>query len=196
MENTGRFTSERVTTHGMSKLRVYTIWEHVKTRGTGKADKKTNTLYFDRGITVCDRWLKFANFFEDMGMPEPNQCIDRIDNNKGYYLENCRWATMKQQANNTRFNHRLLVNGIEKTVSEWADITNIKANTIIYRLIRGWSNEKAIQNKKHKTVATEKKELRQRNCLICNKLFIPRTSQVKNNIGKFCSQKCNGLSRL
>lgn len=49
---------------------------------------------------MCERWSLFTNFLEDMGERPPDMTIDRIDNDKGYFLENCRWATMKQQNDN------------------------------------------------------------------------------------------------
>jgi len=63
--------------------------------------------YGGRGITVCTRWLKFENFYADMGECPPGMTLERKDNNKGYYKANCRWATNKEQGNNKR-NNRLL----------------------------------------------------------------------------------------
>lgn len=63
---------------------------------------KAFEYYGGRGITVCDRWLKFENFLEDMGEKPTGLSIDRIDNNGNYESLNCRWTTMKIQASNKR----------------------------------------------------------------------------------------------
>ncbi len=81
--------------------RVHQIWRDMKTRCYNTNYKQYNN-YGGRGIKVCDRWMKFENFYEDMGHPLADYTLDRIDNEKGYYLENCRWATMKVQQNNNR----------------------------------------------------------------------------------------------
>lgn len=92
-------------THGQSRkknqkaTKVYTIWSSMLNR----CNNKNNSAYKNyggRGINVCDRWLKFENFLQDMGEPKSNESIDRIDNNKGYFPENCRWATAKIQNRN------------------------------------------------------------------------------------------------
>ena len=91
-------------------------------RGTGKRRRE---YYFDRGITVCDEWKDVNNFFEwaiANGYQE-NLEIDRIDNNKGYFPENCRWATRQEQMNNTRKTHNIFICNVKfnlyKLMSEY-----------------------------------------------------------------------------
>ena len=85
-------------THGMSKMPVYEVWQAMIQRCTNPRNARYND-YGGRGITVCDHWLKFENFYEDMG--EPNGLtLDRIDNNGNYEKSNCRWTTYEVQNNN------------------------------------------------------------------------------------------------
>ena len=111
----GCYKRERVaeghTTHGMHKTRLYFVWWSLLTRaGVHKgASEEVKRAYQDRGITVCDEWLVFENFRDwaiSHGYKEGLQ-IDRIDNDKGYCPENCRWITPKENINNRRNTVRL-----------------------------------------------------------------------------------------
>jgi hypothetical protein len=95
-------------------------------------------LYFDRGISVCQRWYKFENFLADMGRkPEPSRSLDRKNNNRGYSKSNCRWATPKQQNRNRRNTCRVRFDGESLTLVEWADNLGMKYVTLFARYNRG-----------------------------------------------------------
>ena len=79
---------------------IYNIWGAIKRRCLKKNDKSYK-YYGGKGITVCDKWMDFIGFYEDMGASyEKGLSIDRIDNSKGYCKENCRWSTWEVQSKN------------------------------------------------------------------------------------------------
>lgn len=92
--------------------------------------------YGGRGITVCERWNSFDNFVEDMGVPASGLSLDRVDNNKGYSPENCRWATVSQQLNNQRRNVVIEHSGLRMTLAQWAQHLGLQASTLAKRLER------------------------------------------------------------
>ncbi len=106
--------------------------------------------YGGRGISVCERWKKFENFFEDMGNRPDKKTLGRIDNDKDYEPGNCRWENMKQQQRNKRSNRILEVDGEKHCVAEWAEIKGIHFNLIHTRLGRGWSVDRAVNTKKQR----------------------------------------------
>ena len=136
--------SEVNTKHGESqKTKEYTTWTGMRKR----CNCVTSVDYIDyggRGIKVCDRWNDFANFLEDMGRC-PNGCsLDRIDVNKGYSPDNCRWADVKTQARNKTNTRWITYNGITKALCEWAELSGTKRTMIDKRIRRGWSIGEAI----------------------------------------------------
>lgn len=88
-------------THGMSRSREYACWKALKNRCTNPKNNQWKD-YGGRGITVSERWMDFINFFEDLGKIPEGMEIDRIDNNKGYSKENCRYVSKKENSRNRR----------------------------------------------------------------------------------------------
>jgi hypothetical protein len=98
---------------------AYRTWLHMIARCTNPAQECYKD-YGGRGIKVCERWMKYLNFYDDMGDRPNGMTIDRIDNDKGYFYDNCRWATPTQQGNNRRSNRVLIFEGKRYTLKELA----------------------------------------------------------------------------
>lgn len=133
------------TTHGLTsakgkKPRVYTTWASMKSRCLNPNDHKW-LLYGGRGIKVCTKWMKFENFLSDMGHPPTGLTLDRINVNGDYKKSNCRWATPKQQANNTRFNRWIVFHRKRQTLSQWAETFSVSPSTLHGRLKRQGEHE-------------------------------------------------------
>lgn len=103
--------------------------------------------YGGRGIIICPDWKDNFQAFYDWAMSHgysDNLSIDRIDDDKGYYPENCRWATALEQQNNTRFNRKITYEGRTLSVARWADELGMPYTTLYGRLTAGWDLEKAL----------------------------------------------------
>lgn len=94
-------------THKMSYSKVYRTWVAMLSRCRNPNDNNY-VNYGGRGISVCERWEKFENFYADMGdLPFYEAQIDRIDNEMGYFPGNCRWVSCKENSRNRRSSKRL-----------------------------------------------------------------------------------------
>lgn len=122
------------TRHGMTKTKEHRAWTALKDRCTNKKSK-SHKWYVDRGISFCDRWLSFECFFEDMGLaPTKGHSIDRIDNDKGYSKENCRWATKDEQMNNMSTNRVIEYRGESKTLASWCKLLDVSYTMVKCRI--------------------------------------------------------------
>ena len=132
------------TTHGHARTPLYQRWRSMLGR-TGNPNDPAYHNYGGRGIDVCPEWHQFEAFLRDMGPTfKPELTLDRIDVNRGYSPDNCRWITLQEQQFNKRTNHTVTWRGETKTVTEWAAEIGINANTLIYRLRRGWPTQRAM----------------------------------------------------
>jgi hypothetical protein len=138
-------------THGFTKFPEHKIWYGMKHRCTNP-NNIFYPIYGGRGISVCDRWQSFENFFSDMGgRPTPKHSIDRINNDGNYEPNNCRWTTQKVQLRNTSVNHLLTFNGQTKCLSDWSEETGMSVSLIRQRIdLYGWSVEDALTIKSGK----------------------------------------------
>lgn len=108
-------------THGLSYTRIYRIWKAMRHRCTYETIPNYSS-YGGKGIKVCARWSSVTAFVEDMGPTYfPGATIDRIDNDKDYCPENCRWSTMKEQQRHRSNNNRITFDGETKCLTEWAE---------------------------------------------------------------------------
>jgi hypothetical protein len=140
----GCYKAEAKVTHGLSGHPMYRTWAGVLSRCRDPKNAWYHR-YGGRGITVCERWLDFANFFADIGERPEGMTLDRIDNDGNYEPSNVRWATHKQQAETaTRGFRTILVNGEALTITEWSRRLGVHPNVIHTRLHRGWPEEDAV----------------------------------------------------
>ena len=125
---------------------LYKVWNGMINRCTNQ--KNINfSRYGGRGISVCDRWKNYDNFVEDMGGGFlPGVTLDRIDNDLGYFAENCRWADRKVQAENRSTSWSILDENVGDmcTLSKLAKRYGLSRNTITSRIRLGYSSFRAL----------------------------------------------------
>lgn len=111
----------------------YSIWKGILSRCTNP--KSTGFKHYGgRGVAVCERLVKFENFYSDMGTKPDGMSVERIDNNKGYSPDNCVWATHQDQCRNRRSSNIIEFDGQKKCLTEWAGIIGVHRSTLIERL--------------------------------------------------------------
>lgn len=115
-------SENRAYKHGMAGSITYKIWAGILSR-CYNPKVRIYKYYGGRGITVCDRWKDFQKFYEDMGCRPNGMQIDRIDNDKGYSPDNCRWVTPKE--NNPSNKGTLKDDMSGKTFGKWIVINRV-----------------------------------------------------------------------
>lgn len=138
-------TKNMATTHGMSSSPEYGIWCNMKSRCYNPNSTEFHR-YGNHGIGMCGAWRdSFEAFYRDMGpRPSPEHSIDRIENNKGYFKANCRWATKQTQSVNRRNVTLYDFKGDSLSLAEIARICNIHDQTLRDRVKKGMSIEEAV----------------------------------------------------
>jgi hypothetical protein len=141
---------EATRTHGRANSRItgysdraYGIWQAMKDRCTNPKRKDWH-CYGGKGVTVCERWLSFENFIEDMGEPPEGYTLDRNDGSLGYSKSNCVWATRRQQSRNTSNAVWVVFGGTRMILVDWLTRQGIRPGAYYSRIRRGWTREEAL----------------------------------------------------
>lgn len=148
MPGRGLMTDKTASCGCIRKSLEYASWYHMRQRCNYEKNHHYS-YYGGRGITVCERWNVFENFYTDMGpRPSASHTLDRIDTNGNYEPDNCRWATKKEQQRNRRVNVLHEYQGRQCTLAELAEIAGIHPSSLRKRLKRGASVEDAVSRPK------------------------------------------------
>ena len=128
-----------------SSLPEYDIWRAMKDRVLNPNNARYKS-YGGRGIFIDPSWIaSFDAFISDVGYrPSKGYSLDRIDNDDGYYKENCRWTTPHIQMTNRTITRYVIVDGEQIPLATIAKENNIPANTLRYRILKGWDYDRAI----------------------------------------------------
>jgi len=139
--------------HGKTHIPEYAVWCHMRQRCLNKNDAAYHN-YGGRGISICESWSKFSNFFSDMGRrPSDQHSIDRKDNDGGYCPDNCRWATRLEQSQNrrkfrisgSRGSRGVVINGETKSITQWCVFYGVPRTSVLRRVHQfGWDYHRAL----------------------------------------------------
>lgn len=150
----------KIITHGKSKTKLYHVYIAMKQRCYNPNCEAYHN-YGGRGIKICDEWLGengFVNFYNwafsngyREGAEQGTLTIDRIDVDKGYSPDNCRWRTIQEQQMNTTRNVWLTYGNEKHTLKEWSEIRGIKYSILRNRVSKlGWPADEALEYKEHR----------------------------------------------
>jgi len=167
-----------MTTHGMSVSVEYKTWNRMKQRCLNPKNRFYKN-YGQRGITVCDRWLTFELFFEDMGYrPSDVHSLDRINVDGNYEPSNCRWATYSVQQNNKRTNIKITYKDKTQSISDWCEELRLSYTTTQNRLKHGWPVEEAFEAKAYRSKWHRKKDRND----VSKKVICTKTAKRYNSV--------------
>ncbi len=138
----GCLQAEARTTHGFAKTRMHKLWLQIRYRCNPKSSE-VHPYHSGRGITLCQEWNDFSVFrtWALSSGYEDGLTIDRINNDKGYLPENCRWVPRQEQGRNVRRNLYLTSNGKRQLLSDWAREYGVTYNSVYPRFKKGLSFE-------------------------------------------------------
>jgi hypothetical protein len=135
--------------HGKSRTKLNTVWLGMRKRCLTPTCKNFR-WYGARGIKICQEWDSYERF-EEWSLKSgyaPGLSIDRINNDGNYEPSNCRWATLLEQNNNSRWNIVIAFGGKRQTLAQWARELNVPYNKMRYRYHHGWTNEEVLYGRK------------------------------------------------
>lgn len=133
-----------------NKTPTYRSWRAMKTRCLNP-NHHYYWRYGGRGITICQRWIVFENFFSDMGHRPDGMTLERINNDGNYEPSNCKWADRKTQSENSINTVWIEFDGQKNSISEWGRITGLGHDTLWRRLnSNGWTIKRALTEPKEK----------------------------------------------
>lgn len=143
------------TIHGKRHSKLYLKWQNIKKRclNPNAANYKNYGGRENNPVTVYSEWANSFKAFYDWSINngyKDGLSIDRIDNNKGYSPQNCRWVTLKEQANNKTTNKMIDYKEKTQSLSNWANELEMDYSLLYLRLKRGWPIEKAFSTPKNK----------------------------------------------
>lgn len=177
---------------------LYSVWQGMRRRCRNPRAKQFDD-YGGRGISICSEWDDFHRFVADMGERPEGFSLDRIDNEKGYYPENCRWASRLEQQRNQRTTRRVIIEGKSYLVAQLASISGLKHDTIIARATKGMGYEDVIRKTRYTFTGGVRRAIEVRvanqkaktNCKHGHQWTPENTGQQKNG-GRYC-KACHRL---